>query len=666
MQRLPEPAWCGRAASSTFLAAILILSAVSSHGAGWSEVPTIIAAPPNTQSISQVAPGADGDCYFAWSDERPDGSGQNSVVHVYLTRLTQSGERADGWVADGTRIDGASLGSTTPRTLVEHASAYVCWEDFTEVLSGGGSRVRLTRLLSDGTRAPSYPDGGIQVAPPTARRSDPSMARASDGGLLIASQHRWLAGGDPGILITKHDSTGSTWPGWSDSGVVLCDVVGLQSSARIVPDATGGAFVVWRDGRLSRSSTYGHHVRGDGTLDPLWPEDGLELQTFVDGSLAPTAVSDGAGGFVFAQGDSIGCVDSTGTRRPGWPPSGRNRYRSHPIIASDGSPGAYVAWGEIVQRFPPTTVFLSSVFVCRYDLDGQPYPGWPDTGRVVFTGDFSDEQAPVLLLASPQSTYLVWSDPGTLDGYEGTCLTPTGDIAPGWTGPPRRVTNNPRDLHGALLPSGDAVIAWAGNTYVPSGGGSNEDTLFARRLSPDGIVSVLASVALAHATPDRTTIEWQVHDAEGVRFVVERSDDGFAWVEVGAAELLGGDRLRFEDSPLPPGARRAYRLVWQEGGARRTAGVAWVAREAGDRLAIRSSRLEATRLQIRLTVATREPITLTLHDVQGRRIRTLQHAPDATGELALEVDARLLAAGLYFVKVQQGTARATARVALTR
>jgi len=468
--------------------------------------------------------------------------------------------------------------------------------------------------------------------------------------------------GDGGIMVTKHDSTGATWPGWSDSGVVLCDEPGLQSSPRFVPDASGGAFVVWRDGRMSRSSTYGHHVLGDGTLDPSWPVEGLELQAFVDGSLAPTAVSDGAGGFVFAQGDSIGCVDSTGTRRPGWPPAGSSRGLQ--LIASDGSPGAYLSWTRRIQQFPQPTDYIDGVFVGRYDIAGQPYPGWPDSGRTVFIGDRSDFQTPVFLLASPQSTYFFWADENTPGGYLGTCLTPAGAFAPGWSGPPRRVTSLPRGLHGALLPSGDAVIAWSGYTYPPSSG--FEDTLFARRLSPDGIVSVLASVALAQAAPDRTLIEWQVQDAQGVSFRVERSDDAVAWSDVGAAKPLAGDRLRFEDDVIAPGARRAYRLAWDEAGERRTAAIAWLERAGMASLAIRSSQLDGAWLRIALAVPTREPITLALHDVQGRRMRVLRHAPTESGELTLDLAARGLAAGLYFVRVEQGATHASSRVALTR
>jgi len=475
-------------------------------------------------------------------------------------------------------------------------------------------------------------------------------------------------GAEAGMILSKHDSTGAVWPGWPEQGVVLCEPPGVQSQSVIVPDAAGGALVAWYDSRaISSASIYGHRIHPDGALDPGWAVSGEELQQHL-----PTdfhyllAIPDGEGGLVFAYGDSLGAVDSTGSRRPGWPPPGARGIEA-PRIASDGLQGAYILSERIVRRFAPPSLYYVGAVLGRYELSGAASPGWPDTGRVIFEGNTAKLQTPVALLASEHGPFAFWADAGEPRGLRGLRLTSDGQLAPGWSESPPVVTTIGYTYAPTLLPSGDAVIAWSGTTY-DGGNTSSEDTLFAQRLGVDGPVATLASVAVAEVRGDVAMLEWLVVDPPASSIRVERGVDGLAWEDAGSAEMVGGDRVRFSDPGLRPGERRAYRLSWFEDGRHHTAGLVWVERAALEALRFVSGRLARSpeRLVLTLVLPNREPVSAQLLDVQGRVVFEQRILPTDAGLRTVDLEPRDWTPGLYLVRLRQGTAEANGRLLVVR
>jgi hypothetical protein len=150
---------------------------------------------------------------------------------------------------------------------------------------------------------------------------------------------------------------------WSSSGVVVCNAASDQRTPAIVSDGSNGAIIVWEHWNGSDWDIYAQHLFSGGTVDPVWPANGVPVCVFAGDQRAPVITTDGAGGAIIAWSDprltpnpnyavyaqrvlNLGAVD------PAWTPNGArvtttttlSSQEVVPKLARDGSNGAFVAW----------------------------------------------------------------------------------------------------------------------------------------------------------------------------------------------------------------------------------------------------------------------------------------------------------------------------------
>lgn len=71
----------------------------------------------------------------------------------------------------------------------------------------------------------------------------------------------------------------------------------------MVPDGAGGAIVTWEDKRNDEGDIFAQHMTIGGTVDPAWPADGRAVCTAGRLQVLPVIVTDGSGGAVIAWDD---------------------------------------------------------------------------------------------------------------------------------------------------------------------------------------------------------------------------------------------------------------------------------------------------------------------------------------------------------------------------
>jgi len=118
-----------------------------------------------------------------------------------------------------------------------------------------------------------------------------------------------------GAILVWHDGRNSSWDiyaqrldgrgriEWNRGGVPVCTADGHQRHPRIVPDGTGGAYILWSDERngTGNSDIYGQRIDADGKS--LWRENGEPLITEPGDQFFPEAVSDGEHGVILTWTD---------------------------------------------------------------------------------------------------------------------------------------------------------------------------------------------------------------------------------------------------------------------------------------------------------------------------------------------------------------------------
>jgi flagellar hook capping protein FlgD len=191
-------------------------------------------------------------------------------------------------------------------------------------------------------------------------------------------------------------------------GIAVCDTTGAQADPAIVSDGSGGAIVVWSDGRdfLSGSPLYAQRVGAAGTT--MWTRQGIRVSGANSRQEVPALTTDGSGGAVavwmdtrFGDYDIMAQrVESNGTIS--WGLGDRivafaTGRQTGPQIVPDGAGGYVVVWTDTRnggdfdiygQRLSPTGLFTwaqNGVPVCA-DPNPQMNPQLvPDgTGGAIF------------------------------------------------------------------------------------------------------------------------------------------------------------------------------------------------------------------------------------------------------------------------------------------
>ncbi len=369
----------------------------------------------------------------------PDGAGGAIVVwsnryHVYAQHVTADGEIAVGWPANGVDIAPQEPNEEHqyPSIVSDGAGgAIIAWY---ESHFGGSAFTRVQRLTGAGAKV--WDDEGVAVLPgsgPTALAADGSggafvvtglathvdaqgsvVAGWQPGGTVLCPQSAgpgassvisdgaggaifsWVERRDPPawqIYTIRYGYDGTLASGWPAEGLLACSSSQQFDSPTMASDGAGGAFLVWTDRRrVFEVDVYAQHVVSGGTLAQGWTTQGVAVAQSNGNHFNPVITTDEAGGALFAWQDSrSGGYDAYANRlrgngnvAGGWAPDGigictRMYPQEAPVIASDGSGGAFIGW------FDRRNGTDHDVYVTRYTSHGVPYGSWPADGLPICT-----------------------------------------------------------------------------------------------------------------------------------------------------------------------------------------------------------------------------------------------------------------------------------------
>lgn len=289
------------------------------------------------------------------------------------------------WGADGVPV------AAGPRRVLSFAmipdgggGCFISFDDWTPTdgADPGDSDVYLTRIGRDGTPHPGWTLAGRPVVVAPGYQETSAMCEDGAGGVFVA----WADSRTGGVLpfpdylwhldirLTRLDAEGSPRPGWPADGLVISSRPGWQYWPQLLPDGTGGAWVLWDDYSGGVSLT---HVLAGGTFAPGWQQDGLRVSTRDTYQSDPKMVPDGAGGFYVriideTEGDLyLQHVLGSGVRDPLWPPEGylvtvfAGSGSENCDLAADGMGGCYVVFQRRLDGTGPLNLHIA-----RYGPDG--------------------------------------------------------------------------------------------------------------------------------------------------------------------------------------------------------------------------------------------------------------------------------------------------------
>jgi hypothetical protein len=320
---------------------------------GWTAGGVPVSRAPDYQNLPVVAPDGAGGAFVAWTDDR------DYSIHrgdIYAQHLTATGAVTAGWPLDGLAVCTDPAGQGEPRILSDGAGGVVVvWGDARR----GVADVYAQHLLADGSLAPGWVTNGLPVALGSGVRA---VAPDGVGGFYAGSATLTPSLFDGIYYVQRFSFAGTQATGWPESGVLVCGASGDRAGLRMAPDGTGGALLTWYDYRPppTGGEIYALRLRADGTLAPGWTVDGTRVSdaTATGYEYDPVIAPDGSGGaylawnweYSGARPTLVQHLTGYATVAAGWPAYGVRLAPSpaqfEPRIASDGRRGAIVAWDE--------------------------------------------------------------------------------------------------------------------------------------------------------------------------------------------------------------------------------------------------------------------------------------------------------------------------------
>lgn len=400
-----------------------------------------VCSDPSTQTTPEMVPDGAGGVIITWLDGR-NGSTQG---RIYAQRLNAAG--TPQWTANGVAVSVINGNDAEPCIVADAAGgAIIAWQH--NVPNG---IIYAQRLDASGALQwpTSGPKNGIQITT-SGSGSDPVIATDRAGGAIIVWRDNreifgfydiyaskvtalgtlpWGTNGTPVCManidqiwpVAVTDQAGGAIIAWLDertgfdvymerlntsgvrqwgsgSGVFLGASTNWADSPAIVADGTGGAIIAW-DTDASNYDLIAQHV--DDTGAPQWA-GGTLVCTASNLQIHPHMVSDGAAGAMITWQDSrtnpdwdayVQHVNAAGITQ--WNANGvrlTNQYAELPVVATDGSGGALVAWVDTRNVSDRHNIFVhsvSAVGTAGFPSDGTPEctaPGDQIGLRMVYSG----------------------------------------------------------------------------------------------------------------------------------------------------------------------------------------------------------------------------------------------------------------------------------------
>ncbi len=179
----------------------------------------------------------------------------------------------------------------------------------------------------------------------------PSITNDGSGGAIIVWQDA-RGGTSYDIYAQKINASGVIQ--WKTDGVPISTVNGNQMIATIASDGLGGAIIAWFDGRNGHDYIYAQRINGSGVVQ--WTADGVEISTAFGFQTDPVIISDGSGGAIIAwkhflemSNADIYAQKINASGNVQWTVNGvaistAADNQLSPTMVSDGSGGAIISW----------------------------------------------------------------------------------------------------------------------------------------------------------------------------------------------------------------------------------------------------------------------------------------------------------------------------------
>lgn len=312
----------------------------------WTENGIPICNTPDFQSSPVILNDGSGGAIITWIDTREGGANSN----VYGQKINSSGVAQ--WPVNGLRVCNPPGGEQFMTLVSDGAGgAIMTWEDTR--INNNDPDIYVLKINASGQV--QWTENGVLICNANSSVLPTSTSDGAGGAIITWMDFRNDSANH--IYAQRIDANGNVL--WAENGVPICTARYGGSHPIIISDDAGGAFITWEDIREGSLNfdIYAQKINASGTIQ--WQENGVAICQATGNQVVPCIISDGFGGAIITWGDKrsggvFGDIYAQKINASGvvqWAADGvaictAVKDQNTPVLVSDGSAGAIIAWGD--------------------------------------------------------------------------------------------------------------------------------------------------------------------------------------------------------------------------------------------------------------------------------------------------------------------------------
>ncbi|MBI4932169.1 MAG: T9SS type A sorting domain-containing protein [Bacteroidetes bacterium] len=257
-----------------------------------SAINTPVCISANDQKNISMTSDSKGGAIITWVDFR------NNLIRsdIFSQRIDASGFVK--WTSNGTSICTTAADQTNPSTVEDGiGGVIIAWDDSTN----GNKDIFAQRIDSSGNI--KWAVNGVPVIVKAGQQKNVKITTDGSGGAIVVWEDS--IGGTWDIYAQHINGNGATT--WTAGGVAICTAAFTQKGARLIPDGSGGAIIIWQDKRGGFDyDVYAQRINSSGVFQ--WAANGIVISALTGNQRNGKIVSDGAGGAIIVWEDKRGAL----------------------------------------------------------------------------------------------------------------------------------------------------------------------------------------------------------------------------------------------------------------------------------------------------------------------------------------------------------------------
>lgn len=437
------------------------------------------------------------------------------------------------WNVDGIAICTATSDQYSPRLVSDNAGgAIITWYDN----RAGNYDIYAQRINSVGVV--QWTTDGVVICNSTGNQNAQQLMADGSGGAIIVWSDGRVGGPSADIMAQRINASGTVQ--WTTNGVSVCNANSLQNTPQLVSDGAGGAIISWEDWRsFSQPDIYAQRISSNGFTN--WSFNGVVIcsEPNLANQYSTKIVSDGAGGAIISWLDQRNFGSSQDIYAQKVNASGIVQWVSNGVAVCN-APALQTAQQMITDGSGGTIITWedrrtgNDIYAQQINTSG--VAQWTANGLAVCSAGAVQNEAQIVPRASG-GAIIIWTDlrNNFQEDIYAQAVTLGGVVL--WPTDGIPVANESHSqLTSSLISDGadGAIIAWQ-DLRTTADYDIYSSKLFANGTLPLKLISFTAALQNKNAL-----LQWQTADEQNIaKFNLQRSRDGVSFTTIGTVNSAG-------------------------------------------------------------------------------------------------------------------------------